>query len=154
MTPIALVLLWVFILAVLLLSTPTECPALADDNVEGFHDYSGNYYKKSCSSCGWRSRYSCAKCTNCGYCIDKNGNGECKSGDSSGSFWSNNNDCMYWEYGSPSYYPYSHVFPVVKVKSIYPYYRWRLRAPYKLWGSDRRQRALDRAQRKSMRRKN
>ena len=130
-----LILFWVFILAVVILSTPTKCSNKINgnndenDNIENFYTHYG-YYKKYCPSCGWRSRYSCAKCTNCGYCINKSGYGECVPGDSSGPYF--RRDCVYWEYGDPYYYyPYSHIYPVVKTSSAYPYYRWRHRRPWR-----------------------
>ena len=120
-----LILFWVLLLAIILLSTPTG----SRKNIEGFYtDY--GYYKRYCPSCGWRSRNSCSKCTNCGYCITASGYGECVPGDSSGPYF--RSDCMYWEYGDPYYcYPYSHIYPVVKAKSVYPYYRWNLRRPWR-----------------------
>lgn len=123
-----LILLWILILCVIFLSTPTKCTEL-DKTVEGFYtDY--GYYKKYCPSCGWRSRYACSKCTNCGYCITASGYGECVPGDSSGPYF--RNDCMYWEYGDPYYYyPYSHIYPVVSVRSKYPAYRWRHTRPWR-----------------------
>ena len=116
--------MWILLLAVILLSTPTACKSLSNSVKEGFYSYYG-YYKQYCPSCGWRSRYSCSKCTNCGYCISASGRGECVPGDSSGPYF--RDDCMYWEYSDPYYnYPYSHVQPVVKTKTMYPYYRNRL----------------------------
>ena len=119
-------LLWVFIIAIILISTSSNCKSLSEDKKkEGFYTYYG-YYKKYCPSCGWRSRYSCSKCTNCGYCITPSGYGECVPGDSSGPYF--RSDCAYWEYSDPYYnYPYSHIYPIVQAKSIYPYYRWDLR---------------------------
>lgn len=91
---------------------------------EGFTDY--GYYKRYCSSCGYKSRRSCGKCINCGYCISSSGYGECVAGDSSGPYF--RQDCVYWEYGDPyHYYPYSHMYPSVKIKSMYPHYRWKTR---------------------------
>mgnify|MGYP001769809331 CR=1 FL=1 len=113
------ILFWALILAVVLLSTPTK---FMEDKKEGFYTYTG-YYKNYCPSTGWRSRYSCGKCTNAGYCITASGNGECVPGDSSGPYF--RNDCMYWEYSNPyQYYPYSHLYPTVKTRSIYPYHKW------------------------------
>lgn len=91
-------LLWIFVLAVILLSTPVKCKAL-DKNKEGFYTTYG-YYKKYCPSTGWRSRYSCAKCTNAGYCISSSGIGECVPGDSSGPYF--REDCQYWELNASS----------------------------------------------------
>ena len=123
----SLFLLWVLILCVIFLSTPTQCNSLSD-NTEGFYTYYG-YYKKYCPSCGWRSRYACSKCTNCGYCVTASGYGECVPGDSSGPYF--RSDCMYWEFGDPYYYyPYSHIFPVVSIRSQYPTYRWRHTRPW------------------------
>ena len=126
----ALILFWVLILAVILLSTPTKCTlGGGDDGVEGFYTYYG-YYKRYCPSCGYKSRYSCSNCTNCGYCINASGQGFCTSGDSRGPYFTK--DCVYWEYGSPEiYYPYSYLYPVVKRRSIYPYYRYKVNRPWK-----------------------
>lgn len=102
---------------------------LCRKKMEGFNSYL-NYYKKYCGSCGKRTRYSCGKCYNCGYCITPSGYGECTPGDSSGPYF--RRDCMYWEYGDPYYYyPYSHVYPVIKTKSIYPRYRWNRNKKYR-----------------------
>lgn len=120
-----LIIVWIVVLAVIALTANRN-----QDKTEGFHTYYG-YYKKYCPSCGWRSRYSCAKCTNCGYCIDKNGYGQCVPGDSSGPYF-HGDKCSYWEFGSPNYqYPFSNVYPTVKIRSQYPYYRWRLRRPWR-----------------------
>lgn len=121
-----MIFLGIIILIIISLSVGTKCNP---DDVEGFYTYYG-YYKNYCPSCGWRSRYSCSKCTNCGYCITASGYGECVPGDDSGPYF--RNDCMYWEYGDPYYYyPESHIFPIVKTKNTYPYYRYRLRKPWK-----------------------
>ena len=128
---------WILIIAVILLFTPSECKSLlspGDKNKEDFYTYYG-YYKKYCPSCGWRSRYSCNKCTNCGWCVTASGYGECVPGDSSGPYF--REDCQHWEYGDPYHnYPYSHVFPVVQTKDIYPHTRWNLRKGR--WGYKKR----------------
>jgi len=133
----ATVVVAIVIIAILLLSAactgsgPGSGAAEGQEaGTEGFYNYYG-YYKKYCPSCGWRSRYSCAKCTNCGLKINASGQSECVPGDSSGPYF-DNGDTVYWEYGDPYYYyPYSHVFPVVKTKSVYPYYRWNMRRPHR-----------------------
>jgi len=128
----ALILFWVLILCIIFLSTPAALCTNKNNKaigseVEGFYTDSG-YYKKYCPSCGWRSRYACSKCTNCGYCVTASGYGECVPGDSSGPYF--RNDCMYWEYGDPyEYYPYSHIYPIVSIRSNYPTVRWRHTKP-------------------------
>lgn len=124
----ALILFWVLVLSVILLSTPTKCN-LGGNDVEGFYTYHG-YYKRYCPSCGNKSRYSCSNCTNCGYCINASGQGECVPADERGPFF--RSDCTYFEYNSPQiYYPYSHLYPVVKRRSIYPYYRYKVNRPWR-----------------------
>lgn len=127
MNPIALILLWIFILALILLSTPTKCPALAKQT-EGFEVYP-YYSRRYCPSCSWRSRSSCGQCVNCGYKINAAGYGQCTAGDANGPYY--DDDAMYWLYGTDSefYSPYSNIFPVVKVRSMFPYYNWSLRKP-------------------------
>lgn len=98
------------------------------NNKEGFYTNFG-YYKKYCPTCGWRSRNTCSKCTNCGYCINEKGVGQCVPGNSEGPFFSSN--CVYWDYGDPyNYYPNSHLYPVIKSKDIYPYKRYHMRKPW------------------------
>jgi len=121
------ILLILLICVVLFLSLPLEC------NIqEGFYtDY--GFYKQYCPSCGWRSRMSCSKCTNCGYCVTPNGTGECVPGDAAGPYF--RSDCIGWEYSRPnSYYPYHNIFPVIQFRSFYPYYNYNLR---KRWTKDR-----------------
>lgn len=120
----------ILIICLLLLSFPLKCnPKNKNSNVEGFYTYQG-YYKKYCPSCGWRSRYSCSNCTNCGWCITKDGNGQCVPGDGSGPYF--RNDCMYWEYNDPYfYYPYSNIYPIVKIRSNYPRYNYTVTKPWR-----------------------
>ncbi len=126
----ATVMVIVAIIALVLIAASCKGSSTSAEGTEGFYNYYG-YYKKYCPSCGWRSRYSCAKCTNCGLKINASGQSECVPGDSSGPYF-DNGDTVYWEYGDPYYYyPYSHVFPVVKTKSVYPYYKWNMRRPYR-----------------------
>lgn len=109
----------IIVLVILSLSFPTKC-----FNKEHFDTYYG-YYKQFCPTCGWRSRSSCGKCTNCGVCVKEDGSAECVPGDSNGPYF--DADCIAWEYGDPYYYyPYSHIYPVVKIRSIYPFDRWKV----------------------------
>lgn len=115
----------IIIVAIALFMIPTTCSS----TTEGFHTYDG-YYKKYCSSCGWRSRFSCSKCTNCGYGVTASGYGECVPGDSRGPYF--RDDFTYWEYGDPyTDYPFSNLYPVVKVSNMYPQYRWNVRKPWR-----------------------
>ena len=117
------ILFWVLVCAVIMLSVPTKC--MDDKKKEGFYTYNG-YFKNYCGSCGFRSRYSCNKCTNCGWAMNKNGVGQCLPGDNSGPFFAN--DVTYWEYSNPYfYYPYSHLYPVIREKSVMPYYNYKTR---------------------------
>lgn len=118
---------WIIILVFLLVTTPTKCifNSTSDKSKEGFHATLG-YHKKYCPSCGTKSRKSCSKCLNCGFCVTSDGHGECVPGDSNGPYF--RDDCMYWEYGynyADSFYPYSHIFPSAHGHLMYPYFRWR-----------------------------
>lgn len=108
MMDLKLVLLWVVVVAVIFMSKKKE----------GF--YAG-YYKKYCPSCGWRSRHSCSKCTNCGYCVTSTGYGECVPGDSYGPYF--REDCQYWEYGDP------YVYLPSRGRMFYPHRRYGIRHP-------------------------
>lgn len=124
----AIILFWILIVAVILLSTPTKC--LRDGaKKEGFYTYNG-YYKNYCSSCGHKTRFSCAKCVNCGYAINESGVGFCTPGDASGPYFTR--DAAYWEYNSPYiYYPSSHLYPIIKSRSMYPYNKHQINKPWK-----------------------
>jgi hypothetical protein len=106
-------MIWFIVLIVLLLSTPTKC-----NQKEGFYTNSG-YFKKYCPTCRGLSRYQSGQCSNCGYCISANGYGRSVPGDSVGPYY--DSDCLYYDYGDPFYYyPYSHSYPIIKTKTIYP----------------------------------
>jgi hypothetical protein len=117
-----MILLWIMILAVLLLSAPTKCARLFNDNnKEGF--FTGVNYKNYCSSCGWKNRSTCGNCINCGYCVTPSGKGECVAGDSRGPYF--REDCMFYKYGRPYYgYPLDHIYPADRIKYVYPKRRW------------------------------
>ena len=122
-----LILIAILVIAGISLSLPTKCNLGGD--VEGFYNYNG-YYKNYCSSCGSRSRFSCSNCTNCGICITPSGRSECISGGPDGPYF--RKDCSFWQYGDNyMYYPYSHLYPVIKTRSIYPYNRNRIARPWK-----------------------
>ncbi len=97
-------------------------------NMENFYTYN-SYYKQYCPSCNWRSRRTCSKCLNCGYCETAQGVGECVPGDANGPFF--RNDCVTWQYGDAyQYYPYANLYPVNLVKSSNPYFQKQLKKPY------------------------
>ncbi len=121
-------IIFIIFIASLMVLLMTNCKSNSSKNVEGFYTNYG-YYKRYCPSVGWRSRYSCAKCVNAGYCITPNGTGECVPGDSSGPYF--RRDCQYWEYGDPYYYIPFNILPTVSVRSIYPYYRYNIRKPWR-----------------------
>ena len=123
-----MLLLCVFVIVVIFLSLPSGCKLFKK---EGFFVV-GRPYKHYCSNCGYKSKYKCANCVNCGYCITPNGYGECVPGDSNGPYF--RNDCVYYSFGR-NYYPYSNIYPIVKAHSLYPYNRWSYRrmTPYKWW---------------------
>jgi len=69
---------------------------------EGFtENYIVYSYPKYCSACGELNRPQCNNCTNCGYCVTPNGNGECVPGDSNGPYF--REDCVAYEYNAPDY---------------------------------------------------
>ena len=109
-----LIYLWVGLMVVLILTTSPK-REIKENFVYNLPRYCGN--------CGYNDRTSCAGCTDCGYCINKFGYGECIPGDSRGPYF--RDDCMYWEYDAPlSYYyryPYSHLYPIISVGDYYPF---------------------------------
>lgn len=127
------ILFWVLVCAVILLSTPTKCVLNGKDGKdvkEGFYTYF-SYFKQYCPSCNERTSFACDKCTNCTTCILPNGQSFCTPGDASGPFF--RTDCAYTKYGSTDhYYPYSHLYPNIREKSIYPYTHHRtVQKPWK-----------------------
>jgi len=139
-------LLWVIIIVIILLSTPTSCPSLGlgsglswdhtNKKTEGFYTY-GESYKRYCSSCGdLPNRAAVGSCTNCGICLTPTGNEEAVPGDQYGPYF--RDDCLHWDYGNRyEYYPYSSVFPIAYPHPIYsrypefPSYRSSIRQPWR-----------------------
>jgi len=83
------------------------------DKREGFftlYPYSYDYCQ-----CQSKGRHECGNCANCGYCMDRMGNGQCVPGDENGPWF--RTDCVSWEYT----YPWS---------GTYPYYEF---PPYPYW---------------------
>ena len=77
---------------------PEGCGPIIPYFTENYIVYS---YPKYCSACGELNRRQCNNCTNCGYCITPNGNGECVPGDSNGPYF--REDCVAYEYNAPDY---------------------------------------------------
>jgi hypothetical protein len=126
-----LIAIVVLVCLLIFLSFPLRCNGSQEEGFTTYYDYYG-YNKRYCPSCGWRSRYSCSNCTNCGYCITASGFGECVPGDSSGPYF--RDDCFLWQYGDPYYYNTSSVYPVVKT-GVYRRQKYNLRRPrrWKRW---------------------
>lgn len=124
-----IVLLVALICGVLLLSVPMKCTGLGgNDGVEGFHTYY-SYFKQYCPSVSMRSRESCAKCQNGGWC-EKNGRGRCISGSSDGPFFSE--DCDKYTYADTNvYYPNSSYYPVALTKTFFPKSEKSIRSQYR-----------------------
>lgn len=62
---------------------------------EGFNEQTGKY----CLTCKDKTLNQCTNCFNCGYCVDKWGNGMCVGGDLHGPY--NNETCARWYHGDP-----------------------------------------------------
>jgi hypothetical protein len=65
---------------------------------EAFNDQTGKF----CYDCDNKTINQCMQCFNCGFCVDKNGNGKCIPGDHTGPW--NKEDCYQWHYGDPFSY--------------------------------------------------
>jgi len=83
------------------------------------------YPRSWCRSCGYRSRATCGNCQNCGYCINRQGYGECVPGDNDGPYF--RQDCAYYEYNnadplSVMYPDYIYPYTSLNYVNTYPYY--------------------------------
>ena len=61
---------------------------------EGFNQDSGQF----CNTCDEKSFNSCSNCFNCGFCVDRFGNGKCIGGNASEGPL-NKEDCALWYTG-------------------------------------------------------
>ena len=61
---------------------------------ESFYGDTGTF----CRSCDMKTPNQCANCFNCGFCVDKFGNGSCIGGDSHGPY--NKEACGQWYYAA------------------------------------------------------
>jgi hypothetical protein len=59
-------------------------------------------FKPKCKRCNNLAKNECGRCLNCGWCIDKYGNGKCVSGDEKGSY-DIDSDCKIWRHPSRFY---------------------------------------------------
>ena len=69
---------------------------LCKNNEEGFNDQTG----RLCQSCDDKTFNQCLGCFNCGYCVDKWGNGKCIGGDAASGPY-NKEKCALWYQGDP-----------------------------------------------------
>lgn len=95
---------------------------------EGFISYIVSHDPKYCPECGKMSRSMCSSCTNCGYCINSRGVGECVPGDSTGPYF--RKDCLTWDYNAPSV---TSVYPIVGTYSLYSPYYYRYPRHRRYW---------------------
>ena len=58
-------------------------------------DESFGVYCPDCNRNDWMGESECYNCTNCGWCIDPNGNGACGIGNANGPLFK---DCRSWYY--------------------------------------------------------
>jgi hypothetical protein len=65
------------------------------NNKEYFNEQVGKF----CYSCEEKTYNQCLNCFNCGFCVDKHGNGKCIEGDHTGPY--NGNICGMWYSGDP-----------------------------------------------------
>lgn len=63
--------------------------------VEGFNEQAGRF----CHTCAGKNFNQCSQCFNCGFCVDKWGNGGCIGGDHTGPY--NFERCAFWYSGDP-----------------------------------------------------
>jgi len=77
-------------------------------------------FSKYCTSCGYKSEYTCSECVNCGYCVTASGYGGCVPGDERGPYFAE--DCVRWYYDYIPYYD-NHIFPRLGFRRYYDYYR-------------------------------
>jgi hypothetical protein len=103
----------IFCILILVITIASILVNYYDVATEGF---SGLSY---CDDCGYRSRWECSDCIDCGYCISEYGDGECVSGNEDGPFF--RSDCAIWEYGKPyDPSPYPNFYNILR----YPWGYW------------------------------
>ena len=103
------ILIFILIVIVILLSIPTIFKCSLCNKKEGFL-ITQELYKRYCPSCGEKNQSGCAKCMNCGWCVNASGHGKCVPGDNYGPYFVN--DCLYWNFGK-SFNPYSILSPSI-----------------------------------------
>lgn len=64
---------------------------ITENTLEGYNDQTGRF----CITCAGKTFNQCLSCFNCGYCIDKYGNGQCVGGDHRGPY--NMEECYNWK---------------------------------------------------------
>lgn len=83
-----------FIIIIILLILVLYCISQKYSNAETFNEQTG----KLCQSCEGKTFNQCLGCFNCGYCVDKWGNGMCIGGDAASGPY-NKEKCSMWYQG-------------------------------------------------------
>ena len=88
------ILLWIIIVGILL-HILNSFLFTAKAETEPFNDETGRF----CSSCRGKTPNQCFRCFNCGFCVNKNGEGGCIGGDHTGPY--NFEKCEAWYHTDP-----------------------------------------------------
>mgnify|MGYP007128599256 CR=1 FL=1 len=113
------VIVWIIIIIIVLYLISTQYNKI-DENFDII-----GYPRSFCRSCGYKSRATCGNCQNCGYCVNRQGFGECVPGDNNGPYF--RQDCVYYEYNNANplsvMYP-DYIYPYTSLDYVntYPYY--------------------------------
>ena len=71
--------------------------------MEGFWFLPQTKFPSYCKDCGYKNKWQCKNCLNCGWILTQNGYGECVPGDEYGPLF--NSDYIAYDYGR-SFNPY------------------------------------------------
>ena len=89
---------WIVVVVVVLLLLTGVFQQGVDYVTEGFNNQAGQF----CTTCAGKTFNQCSGCFNCGYCVDRYGNGGCIGGDHKGPY--NFERCARWYSGDPYAY--------------------------------------------------
>ncbi len=114
------ILILILIICFILSSMPLGCKKR-----EGFYVMSQSPYPKYCGGgCGYKNRWKCMNCLNCGLCLTPNGYEECVPGNSTAPYF--RSDCISYTYGR-SYNPYynlQNIYTPTVQPEYKPWWRW------------------------------